>query len=518
MPETSLLTTVNVKRTAAGARTLRSSASFLSAVLDQITQPFAVSDQHGRLILWNRALEVLCDYEPVDPARLTLANLIASEPELAPQGVPALANGDAYTCTAKLRTRNGELIPVELRFAALNSPDGEPMILVIVSNLSERQRLEAELRQSQKMEAIGKLAGGIAHDFNNVLTTILGLTESMISGRMTPNAESLREIHHAGAHAAELTNSLLAFSRRQILQMKTIRLETVMASIAKMVGRLIGEDIRLQVSAAHDLPAIRADQSQIEQVLLNLSLNARDAMPKGGELCIRATTAVIDDEWAKQHKGSRPGKYVTLSVQDTGVGMDEETLRRLFEPFFTRKAPGKGTGLGLSMVYGIVKQHDAFIDVTSTEGKGTEFAIYFPPAVGEVEEVRARDLTVSAKGSATVLIVEDEKSVRRLVVEVLSNLGYRTFAAANGEEAVRIFERWADQIDLVLLDAILPKKGAREVYDAVRARKPSMRFLFTSGYNEVFINTKFELDPSFDFLRKPFTTLELVSRIQKALA
>ena len=233
------------------------------------------------------------------------------------------------------------------------------------------------------MEAIGKLAGGIAHDFNNVLTTILGLTESMISGRAAPSSESLREIHHAATHAAELTHSLLAFSRRQILQMKNIRLDAVLESMAKMVARLIGEDICLDIASEDYLPPIRADQSQIEQVLLNLCLNARDAMPQGGELRIRVRREHLGEEWCRQNQGSRPNDYVLLSVRDTGEGMDEETLRHVFEPFFTRKAPGKGTGLGLSMVTDR-KQHEGFIQVTSKVGEGdgaSPFIFRLPPAV-----------------------------------------------------------------------------------------------------------------------------------------
>jgi CheY-like chemotaxis protein len=367
------------------------------------------------------------------------------------------------------------------------------------------------------MEAIGKLAGGIAHDFNNVLTTILGLTEAMIHGRTPPSSEGLKEIHHAAKHAAELTHHLLAFSRRQILQMRTLRLEAVVQHMSKMLSRVIGEDIRLVISCRPGLPAIRGDQSQIEQVLLNLCLNARDAMPQGGELRVVLHPETLTAEWCSNHKGSRPGSYVLLSVKDSGVGMDETTLQRIFEPFYTSKGLGKGTGLGLSMVYGIVKQHDAFIQVSSKPGAGTEFGIYFPAVSGEPEPIQQVEAVTIVPGSATILVVEDEKSVRKLIMEVLPKLGYRVIAAADGEEAVKIFERWADQIDLVLLDAILPKLGGRQVFEKIRKKKPSVRFIFTSGYNEEFINRKFELDPSFLFLRKPFSTKELTAMLQTAL-
>lgn len=430
-----MLSAVSAKRNESEARAanLVRSPEFLGSLLQQITQPFMVADEHGTLLLWNYAFEELSGYDPPELVRMQTPDLMTAGADAEQAIRPAPTAGESQAFIAELRTKHGQMIPVELRSVRLNSPNGEPLLLTLIANLSERQRLEAELRQSQKMEAIGKLAGGVAHDFNNVLTTILGLTESMMNGRMAPTSESLREIHHAAVHAAELTHRLLAFSRRQIMQMKNIRLDSVMENIGKMIGRLIGEDIRLELSAEAGLPPIRADQSQIEQVLLNLCLNARDAMRNGGELRIMARTEIVSEEWAKQHKESRPGRYVVLAVRDTGEGMDDETLRHVFEPFFTRKAPGKGTGLGLSMVYGIVKQHDAFIHVTSQVGVGTEFAIYFPPACGDPEPMRTRETAVSERGSATVLVVEDEKSVRRLVLEVLSNLGYRTFAAANGE-------------------------------------------------------------------------------------
>jgi CheY-like chemotaxis protein len=245
-------------------------------------------------------------------------------------------------------------------------------------------------------------------------------------------------------------------------------------------------------------------------------------MPQGGELRIEVSAETLTEAWCRTHKGSRPGSYVMLSVRDNGVGMDEETLSRLFEPFFTRKGLGRGTGLGLSMVYGIVKQHDGFIQVASKLGKGSELCIYFPESQGQPEQPApqrepARQM-VSHRGSATILVVEDEASVRKLILELLPKLGYRVFTAADGEEAIRVFERYVDQIDLVLLDAVLPKLGGRAVYETIRRRKPSVRFILSSGYNEEFINSKFELDPNFLFLSKPFSTRELSEKIRSALA
>jgi two-component system, cell cycle sensor histidine kinase and response regulator CckA len=504
---------------AAGAAPQNITAEFLATVLHQITQPILVIDRKGRPQLWNPALEALSGVRATKLPGMTLADLAGKEiaDELVQLSDAMVHTGQPQMLAAEWPARTGEALPVEVRALPLASPEGEPLALLILNDLSERRRLEAELRQSQKMESIGKLAGGIAHDFNNVLTTILGLSEAMLNGQTPPNAESLKEIHQAARHAADLTHHLLAFSRRQILQMRTLRLEAVVQNLAKMLSRVIGEDIRLEIASRAALPAIRGDQSQIEQVLLNLCLNARDAMPHGGELRIELRPETLNEAWCRQHAGSRPGSYVLLSVKDTGVGMDQATLQRIFEPFFTSKGLGKGTGLGLSMVYGIIKQHDGFIQVASKPGAGAEFGIYFPAATGEPEAARHVEIVTNHRGSATILVVEDEKSVRKLVMELLPKLGYRVIAAADGEEAIKVFDRWADKIDLVLLDAILPKFGGREVYEQIRKRKPSVRFVFTSGYNEEFINRKFELDPSFLFLRKPFSTKELTAMIQTAL-
>jgi PAS domain S-box-containing protein len=481
-------------------------AELLAKVLREIEQPFLVTSEDGKLLLWNPAFEQLSGYSPAQLAEMILDDL-ATSPRI----------GDSRTLTTELRSRAGTPIQLELRAGRLRDETDSSLTLWLVKSPAEQQPPEEEL-QSQKMEAIGKLAGGIAHDFNNVLTTILSLSEAMIQGHTPPNSESLKEIHHAAKHAAELTHHLLAFSRRQILQKRPLRLDGVVENLAKMLRRVIGEDVMLEIICRPPLPPVRGDQSQIEQVLMNLCLNARDAMPDGGNLRIELGAETVSERAAAQHPGGRSGSYVRLTVHDTGVGMDEATLARIFEPFFTSKGLGKGTGLGLAMVYGIVQQHDGFIHVSSNPGVGTEFTVYFPAAQAEPEAAGQPEPAPAARaGSATILVVEDEKSVRKLVMEVLPKLGYKVLSAADGEEAIRVFDRWADQIDLVLLDAILPKFAGRQVYDAIRKRKPTVRFVFTSGYNEDFINRRFELDPGWLFLRKPFSTKDLSAMIRAAL-
>jgi PAS domain S-box-containing protein len=500
------------------------SSELLAGILREIAQPFVLLSPSGKLAFWNDALEEALGQSSQQIAALTLENLTGKEPAAFREtewrvASSVLRTGQPQIFVTQWRSRAGETVPLEVRTVRLESAVGEAHLLLLLKNLSERQRLEDDLRQSQKMEAIGKMAGGIAHDFNNVLTTILSLSEAMMQGHTPPNSESLKEIHHAARHAAELTSHLLAFSRRQILQMRPLALGAVVENLAKMLRRVISEDIHLEIASRPPLPAVRGDQAQIEQVLLNLCLNARDAMPQGGDLRIGLRAENLTEAWCSKHRDAKAGDHVVLTVKDTGIGMDEGTLARIFEPFFTRKGLGKGTGLGLSMVYGIVKQHDGFIQVSSTPGKGTEFEIFFPAASGEPERTPGAEPQAAApRGSATVLVVEDEKSVRKLIMEVLPKLGYKVLAAADGEEAIKIFDRWADQIDVVLLDAILPKFAGKQVYEAIRKRKPTVRFVFTSGYNEDFINRKFELDPSFLFLRKPFSTKELAAMIRAAIA
>ena len=445
--------TVNISpdsRHGATTAGLLASPEFLVQLLRSITQPFALLNGQGEFLLSNLGFEQLSGYDPRELAAISPAGLFATENPEADQAalLEVLATGGSRTGATTWRSRAGQEIPVELRCSCIELPNGEPVLLLLAANLSERQRLEAELRQSQKMESVGRLAGGIAHDFNNVLTTILGLTETMISGHTPPTSERLKEIQHAARHAADLTHSLLAFSRRQILQMRLILLDDVVENMAKMIARVIGEDVRLEILRNGPIPAARADQSQIEQILLNLCLNARDAMPNGGDLRIAIGSETLTEAWCRDHRGARPGPCVRLSVEDTGQGMEEETLRHVFEPFFTRKEIGKGTGLGLSMVYGLVKQHDGFIHVESRPGQGTRFSIYFPAASGEPEPIRQHQPAASERCSATVLIVEDDKSVRRLILEVLPKLGYRVFTAADGEEAIKVFDRWAAQIEL----------------------------------------------------------------------
>jgi PAS domain S-box-containing protein len=387
---------------------------------------------------------------------------------------------------------------------------------------AQQRNLEAQLSQAQKMESVGRLAGGVAHDFNNLLMVILGYAEMALSDSdaLTPDLRGqVQQIQAGGERARDLTRQLLAFGRKQTLQMTVLDLNGVILGFEKMLGRLIGEDIQVQASLNFGIGRVEADAAQIEQVLLNLAVNARDAMPNGGRFSIETTDVVLDDAYVALHPDVEPGAYVMLAVSDTGCGMNAETLRMVFEPFFTTKEPGKGTGLGLPMVYGIVKQHRGSISVYSEPGLGTTFKIYLPRALGAGQTEGATSLpsSVPARGTQTILIVEDEPAVRKLTQKMLADLGYDVIVAESGIDAVRLAgER--DAIHLLLADVIMPGISGREVFTRVSALHPGIKVLYMSGYTADVIAHHGILDAGVRLLQKPFTGRSLAEKIAEALA
>jgi len=385
----------------------------------------------------------------------------------------------------------------------------------------ERTALQEQLRQSQKMEAVGQLAGGIAHDFNNLLTVITGYSD-MILRRLNQN-DSMRgnaeEIQRAAEKAASLTRQLLAFSRKQMLQSKVLDLNNLVTNMDKMLQRLIGENIDLITLSAKDLGRIKADPGQIEQVLLNLVVNAKDAMPSSGKLTIEMANVELDENYARSHINVKPGCYVMLSVSDTGCGMPPEIREKIFEPFFTTKEKGKGTGLGLSTVYGIVKQSEGSIYVYSEPGRGTTFKIYFPRIEEVTESIEpGAKITKSFQGSETILLVEDEEMVRRLARTILQDNGYNVLEASNGEEALRIAqEHGAKQIHLMVTDVVMPRMSGRELADCLESVRPEMKVLYISGYTDDAIIRHGVLEQGMAFIQKPFTPDALVRKVRNVL-
>ncbi len=392
----------------------------------------------------------------------------------------------------------------------------------LAESLEQLQRTQAQLVQSQKMEAIGRLAGGLAHDFNNVLTAITGYADLAIgAGGLDPELrEDLNEIRRAAGRASALTRQLLTFGRKQPLQLKTVDVNAIVLGMDKMLRRLIPEDIDLRTALAEGLGSVRADPGQIEQVILNLAVNARDAMPEGGRLTIETANVELDEIYTRRYPGVRPASYVLLAVTDTGVGMEPETQQHLFEPFFTTKLPGTGTGLGLSTVYGIVKQSGGHISVYSEQGRGSTFKVYLPRVVASVaEEGGAQAAPEAAPGSETVLVVEDEPVLRNLVRRVLARSGYEVLTAANADEAIHVADAHPAPIHLMVTDVVMPgAMNGRDLGRYLGARRPQMRVLYMSGYAENAIVHQGVLDRDVAFLPKPFSPSNLIDKVRAVLA
>jgi len=406
--------------------------------------------------------------------------------------------------------------------------DGEVQLAVIsfidITDLkkveAEREKLEAQLRHALKMEAIGRLAGGVAHDFNNILTGINGYAELALMklNRDDPVYGSVEEIRRGGERAADLTKQLLSFARKQLIEPKVLEPNRVLEQAQKMLERLIGEDIELIFKQADNLRNIRADSGQLNQILVNLAVNSRDAMPAGGRIVIETANVTLERELDPIRGEHVSGDYVMLAVSDTGVGFDETVKAHLFEPFFSTKGPGQGTGLGLSTVYGIVKQNDGFVTVYSEPEHGATFKLYFPAVVDEAcPEDEAVDV-VFAGGSETILMVEDDDLVRELARQVLSDHGYTVIEAANGDEALLLSRRFSGTINLLLSDVVMPGINGRELFERLRSTRPDLEALFMSGYTEDVIAHHGVLDQGTHFLQKPFTVAGLVGRVSELLS
>jgi two-component system cell cycle sensor histidine kinase/response regulator CckA len=404
----------------------------------------------------------------------------------------------------------------------LHSSDGSTrQVLGVATDITDRKQLEDQFRQAHKMEAVGRLAGGVAHDFNNVLTIIRAQTEFLLSDLAAddPRRGDVLEIQNAADRAATFTRQLLAFSRRQLLQPEVLDLNGVITGMEMMVRRLVGEDIVLLTKLHPELPRVWADPGQLQQVILNLAVNSRDAMPQGGTLLIETAVVELDEHYPRQHPTAKPGRHVVLVVTDTGSGMDPATRSRIFEPFFTTKEPGKGTGLGLSTVYGIVKQSGGHIWVYSEVGKGTTFKLYFPPHAGtpQVAPAERRGTPVLGSG-ATILLVEDERPVRSTVRRLLERHGYNVLEAGNGQDALALVTSRGAEINLVLSDMVMPGMGGTELAGRVRSVAPRLPVLLMTGYTEEAITRTGERPLDEHIIEKPFTLHTMLEKVSMALA
>ena len=424
---------------------------------------------------------------------------------------------------ASIKTVAGEVREVLVTAQILKLGDA-PYQLLILQDVTERTRLENDLRQAQKMEAVGRLAAGVAHDFNNILTVILGNT-TMQLGRPQLDDDltgSLRQVVAAAERATALTRQLLAYSRKQVLARRPMRLDETVEQTASMLRRIIGEHIAVEVEIAPDLPPIFADATNVDQVIMNLALNARDAMPEGGRLTILVFAVELEKVNQARQPNAKPGSYVCLSMKDTGEGMDKATVERIFEPFFTTKEPGKGTGMGLATVYGVLQQHDGWIEVDSACGSGTEVRVFFPASKTSVVEKRGEFIAKAVENALpagfTILVVEDEQMLRDFVCNALTSIGYRVLSAANGPEALTIWEAHRDEINLLLTDVVMPGlPSGRQLEQQLTTDKPDLKVIFTSGYSAEVLGIDTDQDTRHGFLAKPYFTESLARTVATQL-
>ncbi len=476
----------------------------------------------GRFLEVNPALVSILGYQSEHELLSVPVFALYADPRDRRSLVERFINAEHVT-DAEVQWRRKDGTPIVLRRTGRwVSGDGLPEgFEMIVEDVSSQRALEDQLHHSQKMDAIGRLAGGVAHDFNNVLTVILGYTGLLLDqlGTDDPRRSEATEIYRAAERAASLTRQLLAFSRKQVLQPRPVDLNAVIANIEPMLRRLIGEDVQLTIAGGEGLWRVKADPGQIEQVIMNLAVNARDAMPRGGKLTIETVNAELDAGGARQ-QGASPGRYVMLAVGDTGCGMTAQVKAHLFEPFFTTKGYGEGTGLGLATVYGIVGQSGGHISVLSEVNRGTTFRLCFPATETQTQDARPGQAGTgeTPKGSGTVLLVEDEEGVGALACELLTRQGYTVLYAASGEQALGLVRTHRGSIDLVLTDVVMPGMNGYELTKQVRIDRPGINVLYMSGYTEHAIVTNGEVDREGAFLQKPFTREGLVQAVRDAIA
>ena len=489
-------------------------------IMESIPDILYTLDLDGNLTGWNRRLELISGFPPEElKGKPALALFLGEDEAVVVEGFrDAFEKGYAER-EVRLLQKDGSAAPYQ--FTAVPLKDGQGKVIGLTGvgrDLSERKRLEEDLRQAQKMEAIGQLAGGVAHDFGNLLTVIQGRSQ-LVLHRLEPDSEVRRDlalINTTATHAGNLIHQLLAFSRRQTLQARVLDLNAVVSNMEQILRRLIGEDITLLTSLGPDLTSLRADRRQLGQVVMNLVINARDATSGGGQIRIETTTVTLDAVAAMRHPGLKAGSYVVLSVIDNGSGMTDETRSRLFEPFFTTKPRGQGTGLGLATVYGIVIQSGGTIEVESEPGRGATFRVYLPSEAGAVHAVDRPVETQRAGGTASVLLVEDEQPVRELVRMILERAGFTVTEASNPDEAEAMVATMTS-IDLLLTDVVMPGRTGFDLFRTLVATTPSLRVLFISGYTDYAMFDPAISEHGAAFLEKPFSAEALVAKVRDVL-
>ncbi|MEI6206807.1 MAG: response regulator [Desulfuromonadales bacterium] len=498
---------------------LRASEERHRTILQTAMDGFWIVDMQGRLLEVNETYCRMSGYTAQELLSMRISDLEAAEgaTDTAARVQKIIARGEDRF-ESRHRRKDGSLFDVEVSVQYRMFEGGQ--MVVFLQDISAHRKLEEQLRQSQKMEAIGQLAGGVAHDFNNILTVIMGYCNLLNMKTKFDGSEkvALEHINSAAEKAAQLTRGLLAFSRKQVMDPKPVNINDTVQQVQKFLVRIIGEDIRLRAIYNDATLTVMADAGQIEQVLMNLAANARDAMPEGGELTIETGLQHVDESFVSSYGWGKQGNYALVSVSDNGCGMDEETRKRIFEPFFTTKEVGRGTGLGMAIVHGIVSQHNGFVYVYSELGKGTVFKIFFPLIENEsMAEMDKLEVKPPEGGTETILVVEDDPSVRTVIENILVNAGYHIISAEDGEQAVEKFSENRAGIKLVLMDMVMPKKSGLEAYREIKNLQADIRMLFTSGYTADFIKSRGELDKDSELIMKPVKPFDLLRKVREML-
>jgi PAS domain S-box-containing protein len=500
--------------------------ALLDRTIESIPGILYLFNHEGKFLRWNNNVEAVSGYSSSEISRMGPMDFIdPRDRELVGERIAEVFETGESAVEARFLTKNGDSIPFVLTGKRITF-DGVLCQVGVGIDISERERaekekavLEEQLRQSQKMEALGRLAGGVAHDFNNILTGIIGYGETALRRleRTDPVRADIREILDAGERAAGLTAQLLAFSRKQVISPRVIRPNEILERSQKMLRRIIGEDIELVFRPAPDLTCIEADPAQIDQILVNLAVNARDAMPDGGRLIVETRNETVDEAFCASQVDAQPGEYLMLTVADTGHGMDASVLSNIFDPFYSTKALGKGTGLGLATVFGIVKQNGGFIRVASEPGLGTTFEVYFPSTDEQAEPLPAEEPSELPHGTETILLVEDEPTVRDLGKGILEQFGYTVIDMEDGQKACGHCEANDDAIDLLVTDVIMPGMNGLELHRELLKTRPGLKVLFMSGYTADVIGLDGELEEGMGFLQKPFSLKRLIRNVRAML-
>jgi PAS domain S-box-containing protein len=499
---------------------LRESEKKYRILFEESKDAILVSDITGRILDVNRAGMDLFGYTKEELLMLDPVRLYSNPDDRKRLWQQLYSSGFVSDYELEMKRKDDEIIIVHLTVSVLRDDEGKIFgHHGIIHDMTERKKLERQLLQAQKMESIGVLAGGVAHDFNNLLTAISGYGQILLESVPEDNElsqESIRNVMNAAERAAELTRGLLAFSRKQVISPKPVHIDTLISNTGKLIHRIIGEDIEFSTNFSDKNLLVKADPGQIEQVLMNLATNARDAMPHGGRLSVTTSQEVVKEGSEARYDLSVPGKYALISVTDTGTGIDKKSLESIFEPFYTTKEVGKGTGLGLSIVYGIIKQHNGSILVSSEPGKGTTFDMYLPLVKGHAAKEESKIFAPLVNGMETLLVVEDEEIVRMFMKKILERAGYKVIIAVNGEDAVARF-REHDDISLVLSDVVMPRKNGKEMLDEIRKIKSGVKVVFISGYAADVMHKKGMFEEGTEFITKPFKKDDLLQKIREVL-